>query len=132
MDDQKKSILIADDDKYNRDFYQEVLTDNGYTVDTAQNGEECIAKMNTSPHYDLILLDIVMPVKDGLETLTELQNNPNRSKHGPIYMLSALGQESVIENAKNLGSSGYIVKTDISPDQFLKKIKDIFNTPPLS
>lgn len=122
----KPSLLIVDDDRYNRDFYQELLTDNGYAVDTAANGNEGIEKMTASPHYDLIFLDIVMPEKDGMETLTFLQGRQDiRGKHGPIYMLSALGQESVVENATQLGAAGYIVKSDITPDQLLRKIQSI-------
>lgn len=122
-----KKILIVDDDRYNRDFYQELLQDTGYTVDTAENGQQAIEKMTSSDHYDLVLLDIVMPVQDGMETLTFLQGREDiRKKHGPIYMLSALGQESVLENAKKLGSNGYIVKTDVTPEVFVKKIKEAF------
>lgn len=124
----KPRILITDDDVYNRDFYKELLTDAGYQVETAANGDECIARLQSDDRYDLILLDIVMPVKDGMETLTVLQNTPYRAKHGPIYMLSALGQDTVLDNAKNLGSDGYIVKTDITPDQLIGKVKEILKT----
>ena len=121
----KKRILITDDDVYNRDFYQELLQDAGYDVDTAENGSQCLELMEKTDHYDLILLDIVMPVRDGMETLTALKDNPIQAKHGPIHMLSALGQDSVLDNAKALGSDGYIVKTDITPDQLLEKVKTI-------
>lgn len=129
----KKSILIIDDDRYNRDFYQELLTDNNYVVETAENGQVGIDKMTATPHYDLILLDIVMPTKDGMETLTDLQARPDiKEKHGAIYMLSALGQDSVLENAKKLGAAGFIVKTDITPDQFLRKIAELLPASPTS
>jgi CheY-like chemotaxis protein len=128
--DPKKSILIIDDDRYNRDFYQELLQDNGFVVETAENGQVGIDKMSASAHFDLIFLDIVMPEKDGMETLTFLQTRPDIvKKHGPIYMLSALGQESVVENARTLGSSGFIVKSDITPDQFLRKVREILAIP---
>lgn len=125
----KKSILITDDDRYNRDFYMELLTDAGYSVETAEDGAQCIEKLEHSPHFDLVLLDVVMPVKDGMETITYLSSHTDiRKKHGKIFMLSALGQESVLENAKKLGADGYIVKTDITPDQFLAKIQGIFSS----
>lgn len=122
-----KRILIVDDDVYNRDFYKEILIDAGYTVETAANGEECIARLQSDERYDLILLDIVMPVKDGLETLTEVENQDYRKKHGPIYMLSALGQETVLAEAKAHGSTGFIVKTDITPEEFILKVSNIVN-----
>ncbi|HSW89947.1 MAG TPA: response regulator [Patescibacteria group bacterium] len=125
MPDIQKLILIVDDDDYNLDFYQELLQDAGYKVDTAPNGSEGMKKLDEIAHYDLILLDIVMPVKDGMETLKALQGNPVRAKHGPIFMLSALGQDSVLDNAKALGCNGYIVKTDITPEDLLAKVKEI-------
>ena len=120
----KKRILIVDDDVYNRDFYKELLLDAGYLVETAANGDECIARLQSDEPYDLILLDIVMPVKDGLQTLKELQDKDFRKKHGQIYMLSALGQDSVLAEAKEHGSQGFIVKTDVTPEQFLKHVAD--------
>lgn len=123
----KQRILIVDDDVYNRDFYKELLLDAGYLVETAANGEECIARLHSDDPYDLILLDIVMPVKDGLETLQELKDKDYRKPHGPIYMLSALGQESVLAEAKQHGSSGFIVKTDVTPEEFIAKITSILH-----
>ncbi len=127
MSDLKKRILITDDDVYNRDFYKELLLDAGYTVETAADGDECIARLQSDDPYDLILLDVIMPVKDGLETLKELQDKEFRKRHGPIYMLSALGQDRVLAEAKEHGSNGYIIKTDITPEQLLKDIQKILN-----
>jgi CheY-like chemotaxis protein len=122
---EKKRLLITDDDVYNRDFYKELLQDAGFVVETAANGDECIARLQSDDHYDLILLDIVMPVKDGMETLKAIKGAPFRSKHGKVYMLSALGQDTVLDNTKALGSDGYIVKTDVTPDQLVRKVKSI-------
>lgn len=126
----KKRILIVDDDVYNRDFYKEILLDAGYSVETAADGDECIARLHSDEPYDLILLDIVMPIKDGLETLRELETQEFRKKHGPIYMLSALGQETVLEEAKAHGSNGYLVKTDVTPEEFLMKVNKIIHERP--
>ncbi len=123
----KQRILIVDDDVYNRDFYKELLIDAGFAIETAANGDECIARLQSDDPYDLILLDVVMPVKDGLETLKEMQNKEYRKRHGPIYMLSALGQDSVLSEAKLQGSTGYIIKTDITPEQLVAKITGIFH-----
>jgi CheY-like chemotaxis protein len=122
-----KRILIVDDDVYNRDFYKEILIDAGFAVETAANGEECIARLQSDERYDLILLDIVMPVMDGLETLTEVESQEYRKNHGPIYMLSALGQETVLAEAKTHGATGFIVKTDITPEEFILKVSNIVN-----
>src|SRR5258708_4021844 len=123
----KQRILIVDDDVYNRDFYKELLIDAGFVVETAANGDECIARLQSDDPYDLILLDVVMPVKDGLETLKEIQDKEYRGRHGAIYMLSALGQDSVLSEARLHGSTGYIIKTDITPEQLVEKITGIFH-----
>lgn len=120
-------ILVVDDDVYNRDFYKELLADAGFTIETAANGDECIARLQSDAPYNLILLDVVMPVKDGLETLKEIQGKEYRAKHGQIYMLSALGQDSVLSQSKEYGSNGYIIKTDITPEQLVMKITAILN-----
>ena len=117
--------MIIDDDQMNRDFYEELLKDSGYQVDIASNGQEGLDKLQSDTHYDLILLDIVMPIKDGIQMLKEFQASPHRSKHGKVYMLTSLGQESVAGNAKDLGADGFIAKADTSPEELLEKVKSI-------
>lgn len=94
-------------------------------MDIAGNGEEGLQKLETTDRYDLILLDIVMPVKDGIATLQALKTTTLRQKHGPIYMLSTLGQESVVQNAMELGADGYLVKSALSPEEMVEKVNSL-------
>jgi CheY-like chemotaxis protein len=117
-----KRILFVDDDLYIREAYQEVLTSEGYTVDTAINGEEGLKKLQTGG-YDLVLLDVMMPTLDGIGVLEELQKNPPQQKNGPIVLLTNLGFDPLVKTAKDKGVTSYIVKAEITPRDLVDMIK---------
>lgn len=115
-------ILIVEDDQFLRDFYQELLQTEGYTVDVAADGE--IAQIKASEGgYGLILLDIMLPKKDGLEVLRGLKAQSPKSPNGAIVILTNLGQDAIIKQSFELGASGYLVKSAMNPDQVLQEIK---------
>lgn len=117
-----KRILVIDDDLYMRELYDEILKGAGYAVETAVDGKEGIEKLGRGG-FDLTLLDMMMPKIDGLGVLNELTKNPPAVKNGPIILLSNLGHEHVIEEAKQKGASSYLIKADITPDQLLKAVE---------
>ena len=97
-------ILIADDSQFMREVLKGLLHDAGY-ADTPEctDGKECIAKY-TSEKPDLILLDIIMPEMDGIEVLKKIGHEAK------VVVISAVGQEKMLEEAKKLGALDYIVK----------------------
>jgi two-component system OmpR family response regulator len=115
-------ILVVDDDPYLRDIYQETLTDEGYEVDLADDGETGAAKLQQGG-YDLCLLDIMLPKIDGLGVLESLTNNPPQMPNGPIIVLSNLSHEPLIEEAFKKGASSYLVKADLTPDVLAVEVK---------
>lgn len=117
----QKHILIAEDDRYLASGYKVRLEKEGYSVSVAGNGEETLrlARLH-KPH--LILLDLVMPVKDGFQTLKELKEEPNLSDI-PVLVLSNLGQEQDIKRAFGLGAVGYLIKTETAVLQLLVEIQ---------
>ena len=115
-----KRIIIIEDDTFLRDLYVEMLRDEGYTVDTALDGEEGILKLRSNG-YDLALLDIMMPKKDGLQVLREVQESRTTC---PIVMLTNLGQDQVIKDALKLGAAGYLIKSSLAPDQVVAKVAE--------
>lgn len=117
-------ILVIDDDPYLRDLYKEVLTQGGYQVDVASDGQEGLTKILLGG-YDLILLDIMMPKIDGFGILKRIKDNPPDVYNGPIFVLSVLNQDEIINKALGLGASGYIIKSGLTPDQVLNKISEI-------
>ena len=122
MDNSQKKILIVEDDQFLREFYQELLQEEGYTIDVAADGEAGLQKANVGG-WSLILLDIMMPKKDGLQVLRELKLKPPSSKNGPIVVLTNLGQDAVIRECFNLGAEGFLIKSALNPDQVLTEIK---------
>ena len=117
----KKYILVAEDDKFYANIYRTKLTKEGYEVVVVGDGAQAI-KLARQKKPDLILLDLVMPVKDGFETLKELKADANL-KSVKVIVLSNLGQEEDIKKAKELGAVDYIVKANVSIGQMMSKIK---------
>ena len=122
MDNNQKRILIVEDDQFLREFYQELLTAQGYIVDVASEGETALQKIQ-SEIFDLILLDIMMPKKDGLTVLSELKAKGGIAQTSRIVMLTNLGQDTVIKQCFDLGASGYLIKSALNPDQVLVEIQ---------
>lgn len=120
-DNSSKKILIVEDDQFLREFYQELLQSEGFNVDLAADGEIAFQKAHLGG-YDLIMLDIMLPKKDGLQILKELKLSPPQNINGPIVVLTNLGQDAVIKQCFDLGASGYLIKSAMNPDQVLTEI----------
>ena len=117
-------ILVVDDEQFIRDFYQELLTKEGYKVMTVNNGQE---GLNAANQYkpDLILLDIMMPVMDGMTTLNELQKNPVTAQI-PVIMLTNAGSINNMEQAKYNLVYSFLIKSNVSPEEVIKIIIQLF------
>lgn len=113
-------LLLIEDDIFFRKFYAEKLKEKGYEVFEADNGDEGLKKV-PEVNPDLIILDLIMPKKDGFEVLTALKNTP-QYKNLPVLVFSTLGQESDIEKAKSLGASDYVNKGLFDFQSLLQKI----------
>ena len=115
-----KKILVAEDDKFLANAYRVKLTKANYEVRMASDGEELLSMIEEF-QPDLILLDLVMPNKDGFSALSELRANPRWSRL-PIIVASNLGQKEDIDKAKKLGASDYVVKSDLAMKDLVIKI----------
>ena len=112
-------ILIIDDEESIRKSLAAVLEENGYLVDTAENGREAIKKSETKI-YNLALIDLRLPDMDGIELLTAMrETTPKMAK---IVITGYPSLENAIE-AVNRGADGYIVKP-YTMDDILRKIKE--------
>ena len=123
MENNGKKILIVEDDQFLREFYQELLGAEGYNVDVAADGEVAFQKI-LSWGYDLILLDIMLPKKDGLQILRDLKVQPSKSPNKTIIVLTNLGQDAIVKECFNLGAEGVLIKSALNPDQVLSEIKN--------
>lgn len=112
-----KTILFVEDDKPIAEMYSRVLEREGYEVEFAYNGAEGLAMANAK-HYDLILLDIMMPEKTGIDVLNSLRGedgsgNPDTK----IVILTNLAQDKTSQEALKAQADGYIIKADIVPSE---------------
>lgn len=117
-----KKVMVVDDDLYIRELYEEVLKDEGYTVDTASNGQEAYDKLKVGG-YDIILLDIMMPKLDGLGVMDALKKTEPPVKNGPIILLTNLDHDPLIKDAISKGAAAFIIKADITPADLVVQVK---------
>ncbi|MBU1016586.1 MAG: response regulator [Patescibacteria group bacterium] len=117
-----KKILLIEDDLYTRELFEEILKDAGFVVTVALDGELGFNKM-LEGGYDLILLDIIMPIMDGLEVLTKLKSATPKQKNGPVVMLTNLSHDPIIKDALSKGANGYLIKSDLTPETLVKKVR---------
>jgi len=93
----------------------------GYTVLTAKDGQEGLDSASANKP-DIILLDLVMPIKDGYQVLKELKEK-DETKGIPVLILSNLGQVDEIKKAMNDGADKYLIKANITPEQLVKEVR---------
>jgi two-component system, OmpR family, alkaline phosphatase synthesis response regulator PhoP len=115
-----KKILVAEDDKYLSTAYKLKLSKSGFDVRIAADGVEVMTVLNEFVP-DIVLLDLMMPNKDGFETLKEIKSQ-DKWKNIPVIVASNLGQAGDIDRATQLGAIDYVIKSDLSMEELLNKI----------
>lgn len=114
-------ILIVEDERSLTNVYREKLSSLGYDVEIAADGDAAVAALK-SGIPDIIVLDLIIPKKDGFQVLSEIKAN-SAWKHIPIIVASNLGEEEDIAKAKKMGVSEYFVKSDVSLADLVNRIK---------
>ena len=120
----KIKILIVDDNKLNVKVATKLLTGLPYTIEECYSGQECINKIKEGNHYDLILMDIMMPEKSGEATLNELKSIPNFTT--PVIALTADVVAGANEKYLNEGFSDYLGKP-FRKEELTEKINKVLN-----
>ncbi len=120
----KRKIFIVDDDKFLLSMYSIKFQKEGFEVVVAVDGNDALTKLREGLKPDAIILDIVMPVMDGLELLQKIRDE-HLVEDSVIIILSNQGQSSDIEKAKQLGVEGYIVKATTIPSEVLAEVKKV-------
>jgi DNA-binding response OmpR family regulator len=118
---QQYKILLAEDDKFIARAYKDGLEQAGFMVTAVADGEEAM-KSVAKEIPDIILLDLIMPIKNGFEVLADLKLDP-KLKKVPVLVLSNLGQDSDFLKAKQLGAVDYMVKSNFSMKEVIAKVK---------
>ena len=108
--DETAKILVIEDDKFLNKLYSDQLRREGFEVSVAISGEEGLSKaLNENP--DLVILDIVLPHKNGFDILSEMKLR-RKTKNIPVVILTNLEQDTDIKTGLDLGAAGYLIKTD--------------------
>jgi len=121
-----KRVLIADDAAFMREMLRDILIEGGYEVVAEAPDGEATLDAFRAHHPDVVMLDIVMPGKSGIEVLRELREIDSGAC---VVMCSALGQEALVMEALETGAREYIIKP-FKPDQVLNTLsKAVRKTP---
>lgn len=102
-------VLLIEDDIFFRDFYAYKLKEKGVEIAVASDGEEGLKIIAEAPP-DLVLLDLIMPKKDGFAVLEEM-GQLGLTNTIPVLVFSTLGQEKDVERARQLGAKGFVNKS---------------------
>lgn len=117
-------ILVVDDNDINRYVASKLLRLWGFEVETAENGQAAV-DLVTTRHYDLVLMDIYMPLVDGFEATDMIRaHNNGEYKDLPIVALTASTLDKDLDEIRRSGMSDYILKPFV-PEEFKRKISDI-------
>lgn len=111
-------ILIIEDDFYVRNLYKTAFESAGYEVDEAGSGETGLEKIMHQT-YNFILLDLMLPKIPGLQVLKQIRN----LTESPIYILTNVGDEAVLQQAIQDGAQAYFMKVDYTPKQLIAAIE---------
>lgn len=124
MQGEKVKILVVEDEKIISKTYAQQLNDEGFLVLTAGNGQEAL-QVALSEKPDLILLDILMPVMDGLTMMSQLRKKNSYGKNVPIIILTNLSanEERLMRAVVDDQPAYYLVKSDWNLSQVVEKIK---------
>ena len=115
-----KKILLVEDEDIMLNLLQRKLTQEGYDVFVARDGEEGL-KIMREIMPDIVLLDIIMPKKGGIEVMEEMQKEP-KLKTLPVIIISNSGQPVELDKAKELGAKDWLIKTEFDPQEVVDKV----------
>lgn len=117
----KKTILIVEDDALLLNILKTGFEKIGLEVQLAADGVEALARLSEKTP-DIVLLDILLPQKDGFEVLQSIKKDPKTAKV-PVIIISNLAGTADVEKGKVLGASDYLIKAETSIDSLVKTIK---------
>lgn len=121
LDTMGQKILVVDDLEVNRIMLQGLLSNAGYSVEVAEDGNMALSILNQE-HFDLMVLDLLMPGMNGFELLDRLKGTVL-----PVIVLSALSDMGSIKRAMDLGAVDYVAKP-FNIQTLLAKVKSVLET----
>jgi two-component system chemotaxis response regulator CheY len=125
MKDSAKTVMVIEDDRECLEAVTDVLRHHGYAVVPVKNGLEALRHLETNPPPDLILLDLMMPVMDGWQFLTEQKSRTSLARI-PVALLS--GERDLARRASELSLAGYIQKP-VKLHELLSMVRKLSSPP---
>ena len=120
-----KTIIFIEDEPTLQKTVGRFLENEGYEIKSAIDGETGLA-MVKKIKPDLVLLDLILPKKDGFEVLKEIKEDET-TKNIPVIILTNLEKTADVEKTLSLGATTYLVKANYELEEIVKKIKEILN-----
>lgn len=121
MPEKKQKVLMIEEDRFLRKIYKNKLSLAGFEFVEATNGVEGLNKV-ISEKPDIVLLDLILPRKNGFDVLIEMKRS-EQVKDIPVIILSNLGQVADVEKGLALGAQEYLVKPEVTLSDVVNKIK---------
>ena len=128
MPDPQPHLLLIEDDPQIAFMYQTKLTAAGYALVVKKDGPSGWKELQDGPRPDLLLLDIVLPKKDGFEILRDVRKHPQLHDL-KVMLLTNLGQKADIQEGEKLGADDYVIKAHITPAELVRKIEALLASP---
>lgn len=122
-----KKVLIVEDEAPLRNAVSDILSFEGFQVFQAKNGQEGL-DIALTEHPDLILLDLMMPVMDGLTMLEKLREDKEWGKSASVILLTNINDPDKVAQATEAGSYDFLVKSDWNIEDVVRKIKTRLGT----
>jgi DNA-binding response OmpR family regulator len=123
MAQDKYKILLVEDDEFLAELYSLKLTEEGYDVFLAHNGEKGL-RYAREKKPSLILLDIILPKMDGMDVLRALKND-KALKSIPVVLLTNLSHRGEVEKGLAAGAKDYLIKAHFMPGEVVEKVGEI-------
>jgi len=119
-------ILLLEDDPDISFIYTRQLQKATFEVDAFSLGKDAVDAA-TKSHYDIALIDVMLPDTNGIEVIKQIKQLPT-SDSMTIIMLSNMGNESIVDEAKKIGADDYLIKSSMNPEELIEQIKHIHET----
>lgn len=124
MTDDPKTILCIEDDRFIGEMYVRALKQAGYEVDWVLSGSDGLAAAK-SKSYDYILLDIMLPEKQGTEVIQELRDEQDLIPNTKVIILTNFDQDDATRQTTLEKVQGYLIKADITPRKLVQIVQEL-------
>lgn len=122
-----KKIMLVDDDRFLQDMYSKKFSEGGFDVTSCANADDALEQLKGGYLPDIIVTDVIMPGKTGLDFLKEMRQE-NLAKESIFILLTNEDSNENIQQGKELGMHGYLVKALLTPSEVVNSVQEIYSS----